>query len=213
MEEQIKNLIDFHKKAEKLKTTTRHSWLTDSSRQESVAEHSWMLCLLAILLHDKLDIKVDLLRVIKMLTMHDLAESVTGDIPSFEISNRQESKYANEKKAFTYLVESLPKEKAEEILDLWEEFERNETPEAKFGNSLDKVEAVMQHNISDISTWDQGDFNIQPYYKNQYFDFDSFIRAFKNVVDDQTMKKILEAKAENRIDAKYLERYNKNLNS
>jgi len=213
VKELIKNFIDFHKKAEKLKTTMRHSWLTDSSRQESVAEHSWMLSLLAILLSDKIATKVDLLKVLKMVIIHDLAESITGDIPSHEVSTRQENKYENEKKAFENLIKSLPKEKANEIISLWEEFEKNETPEAKFGNSLDKVEAVMQHNLSDISTWDQGDFNIQPYYKNHYFDSDSFIRAFKDVVDDQTMKKILGAKAENKIDVKHLERYKKGVSS
>ena len=211
MEDQIKNLIDFHKKAEKLKTTTRHSWLTDSARQESVAEHSWMLCLLALLLADKIETKVDLLKVLKMLIIHDLAEVVTGDIPSHEVSTRQENKYESEKKAFKGLVDSLPKEKANEIVALWEEFEKKETPEAKFGNSLDKVEAVMQHNLSDISTWDQGDFNVHPYYKDRYFDFDSFMRAFKDVVDDQSMKKILGAKAEDRIDVKHLERYRKDV--
>ncbi len=207
MKEQIKDLIDFHKKAEKLKTTTRHSWLTDSSRQESVAEHSWMLCLLAILLEDKIQTKVDLLKVLKMFIIHDLAEAVTGDIPSHEISARQEHKYEREKKAFAELVASLSKEKADEITSLWEEFEKKETLEAKFAHSLDKVEAIMQHNISDISTWDQGDFNVHPYYKNQYFDFDPFMRMFKDVVDDQSMQKIINAKAEDRIDTKHLEKY------
>lgn len=209
MNKSIQNLIDFHKKAEKLKTTTRHSWLSNPKRQESTAEHSWMLCLLAMLLSDKLDKKVDLLKVMKMLTIHDLAESVTGDIPSGEISTRQQNKYESEKKAFESLVINLPKEKAYEIISLWEEFEKNETLEAKFAHSLDKVEAVMQHNISNISDWDQLDFNVHPYYKNEFFNFDSFMRAFKDVVDDQSMKKILDAKAEHRIDAKHLERYKK----
>lgn len=207
MEEFIKNVISFHKKAEKLKTTTRHSWLTDSSRQESVAEHSWMLGLLAMILSDKIDSKIDLLKVLKMVIVHDLAESVTGDIPSHEISARQTNKYESEKKALASVVESLPPEKAEEILALWEEFEKKETPEAKFGNALDKIEAVMQHNLSDISTWDQGDFNVHPYYKNQYFDFDPFMRSFKDAVDGQSMVKILEAKAEHKIDPKHVERY------
>jgi putative hydrolase of HD superfamily len=210
MQELIISFIDFYNKAEKLKTTTRHSWLTDSSRQESTAEHSWMLCLLAMLLSDKLDTKVDLLKVLKMVIIHDLAESVTGDIPSHEISVRQKNKYESEKKSFEGLTASLPKEKAAEIIALWEEFEKKETPEAKFANSLDKIEAVMQHNLSDISTWDQGDFNVHPYYKNTYFNFDSFMRSFKDAVDDQSMKKIITAKAEARIDGFHLEKYHKN---
>jgi len=210
MEDFIPQFIEFHKKAEKLKTTTRHSWLTDSSRQESVAEHSWMLGLFAMILADKLDVKVDLLRVLKIIIVHDLAESVTGDIPSHEISVRRENKEAEEMKALEGIVASLPLDKAQEIIALCEEYQKRETSEAKFAAALDKVEAVMQHNLSDISTWDQGDFNVHPYYKNQYFDFDPFMREFKDEIDKQSMEKILEAKAEDRIDQKHIEAYDKN---
>jgi putative hydrolase of HD superfamily len=205
----INNFIDFHKKTEKLKTTTRHSWLSDKKRQESVAEHSWMLCLLAMLLSDQLDKKINLLKVLKMVTVHDLAESVTGDIPSHEVSTRQENKLESERRAFLSLANSLPTEKSNEIISLWEEFEKNETPEANFTNALDKIEVLMQHNLADISTWNQGDFNVGPYYKDGYFNFDVFMRTFKNIVDIQTMEKIFNAKMESKVDPKHLERYRK----
>jgi putative hydrolase of HD superfamily len=211
MNKKIKNLIDFYEKAEKLKTTTRHSWLSNPKRQESVAEHSWMLCLLAIILSDELDKKINLLKVLKMLTIHDLAESIIGDIPVHEVSTRQQNKYKSEKKAFKNLVIDLPKTKAKEIISLWEEFEKNETKEAKFANSLDKIEAVMQHNVANISTWDQGDYNTGPYYKDEYFDFDSFMRIFKNEVNNQVIEKIINARVEKRIDKKILERYKKKI--
>jgi putative hydrolase of HD superfamily len=206
---EIKKLIDFYKKAEKLKVTTRHSWLSNPKRQESVAEHSWMLCLLSMLLSDKLDKKIDLLKVMKMMTIHDLAEAVTGDIPAWEISTRQKNKYKYEKEAFKKLIVDLPKNKAKEILSLWKEFEENKTKEAKFANSLDKIEAVMQHNVANISTWDQGDYNASPYYKDEYFNFDSFMRAFRDVVNIQGMEKVIKAKTERRLDKKHLERYKK----
>lgn len=211
MQKSIKNFIDFYAKAEKLKTTTRHSWLSNPKRQESTAEHSWMLCLMAMVLSDEINTKVDLLKVMKMVTIHDLAEAVTGDIPSHEVSirNRKENKYKAEQKALKIIVAKLPKNKSEDIINLWEELEKNETAEAKFTHSLDKIEAIMQHNIADISTWDQGDFDIQPYYKDHYFDFDSFMRVFKDIIDVQTMEKVIEAKAESRIDPKHLEKYKK----
>lgn len=204
----INNLIDFHKQAEKLKTEMRHSWLTNSL-PESVAEHSWMLGLLAVIFNEELDKKVDLLKVMKMVAVHDLAEAVTGDIPAHETSSRQNAKIKEEEKALKKLVANLPKDKAQEIISLCGEFDARETIEAKFANSLDKIEAVMQHNLSDINTWEQGDFNVHPYYKDHFFDFDSFMREFKDIVDDQSMKKIIGAKAEHRIDQKHLEKYNK----
>lgn len=209
MKDLILNFIDFYKKAEKLKSTTRHSWLTNSSRQESVAEHTWMLCLLAMLLSDKLDKKADLLKVLKMLLIHDLAESVTGDIPSHEVSLRQQNKHDAEKVALQNIIEKLPENKAREIISLWEEFEENKSHEAQFANSLDKIEVLMQHNLADISTWEQGDFNVCAYYKNNYFDFDSFMRLFKDVVDNQTMEKLIETSTISRISPEHLEIYNK----
>lgn len=203
----IKDFIEFYHKAEKLKTTLRHSWLSDSERQESSAEHSWMLGLLTIILSDELDKKVDILRVIKMVIVHDLAEAVTGDIPSFEISDRQNRKHDAEKHAMTYLVSSLSKKTADEIVALWEEFDACKTVEAQFANSLDKIEVLIQHNLADISTWCEGDYRIGPYYKDHYFNFDTFMRSFKNHVDIDTMKKIIDAKQERQIDAKHLERY------
>jgi len=202
----INNFIAFYAKAEKLKSTMRHSWLTNG-RQESSAEHSWMLGLLAIVLSGELETKVDILKVVKMVTVHDLAEAITGDIPSHEISSRKENKYQAEKDAFKELAQDLPKKTAEEIVSLWEEFEENETVEAKFANALDKLEATLQHNVAPIETWDQGDFDIGPYYKEHFFDFDAFIRELKDAADRGTMEKVIDAKAESRVDRKHLERY------
>jgi len=67
----------------------------------------------------------------------------------------------------------------------------------------------MQHNVANISTWDQGDYNASPYYKDEYFDFDSFMRVFRDVVNIQGMEKVIKAKTEHRLDKKYLERYSK----
>lgn len=213
MKKLIKNYLDFYQKAEKLKTTTRHSWLSDSLRQESVAEHSWMLSLLALLFYDELDKKVDILKVFKMLVVHDLAESITGDIPAFENSNRQKNKHKNEEKIFKKLVNKIPKKKANEVTSLWEEFEARKTPESLFANSLDKIEVVMQHNLADSAMWDQGDYNASPYYKDEYFNFDSFMRAFRDAVSIEGMKKVIKAKTTHLLDTKHLERYKKSKKS
>jgi len=208
---EIKKLIDFYKKAEKLKTTTRHSWLSNPKRQESVAEHSWMLGLLAIILSNKLDKKINLLKVLKMLTIHDLAESITGDIPAHEISKRntKENKHKTEKKALKIILSGLPKPNIKELTNLWEEMEKKETLEAKFAQSLDKLEAVMQHHLVDISTWDQGDYDASPYHKEEYSDFDPFMKLLREAISVQGMEKIIKAKTTHRLDPKHLERYKK----
>ena len=82
----------------------------------------------------------------------------------------------------------------------------NETKEAKFANSLDKMEAEMQHSLH-IDQWNQGDYDVTPYYKDHLFNFDSFIRSFKDMVNDQLMEKIVSAKMGHKVNKKYLEKY------
>jgi putative hydrolases of HD superfamily len=207
MRGEIKNLLKFYSASEKLKVTLRDSWLSDPERQESSAEHSWMLGLLSMVLFNHIPTKVDQLKVLKMVIIHDLAESIIGDIPAFEKSKRQDNKHKSERKALIKLVSTLPPETAKEILSLWDEVEECKTNEAKVAMAIDKIEVLMQHNTADIKTWGQGDFDIGPYYKDLYFDFDSFFREFKDVVDRETMKKILKAKMESRIDSVHLKRF------
>lgn len=208
MDTYIKNFLDFYQKAEKLKTTMRQSHLSDPTRQESTAEHTWMMSLLAVLLSDKLDPNMDTLRVLKMVIIHDLAEAITGDIPSFEISKRKEDKYMNEQKSLVGLLSHLPKELADELLEIWEEFEAKQTLEAQFVQSLDKIEATMQHNLSDLSRWGEGEFRVHPYYRDEYFNFNPTMRAIKDKVDIQSMEKIISAGMQDKIDPKHLDRFN-----
>src|SRR5580658_2663720 len=145
----ISDFLIFYSKAEKLKSTLRHCRTSDKTRQESTAEHSWMLGLMVIVLSDVIPTKVDKLKTLKMVLIHDLAEAITGDIPAFEKSARQRGKHTAEKKALSEIVSSLPKKSAQEIIDLWLEYEAYVSPEAKFGHSLDKIEALLQHNATD----------------------------------------------------------------
>jgi putative hydrolases of HD superfamily len=155
----------------------------------------------------KLKVKVDTLKVLKLIIIHGLAEAVTGDIPAFEVSTRQLGKHETEKKALSFLTNTFPKKSAKEINKLWEEFEKCETKEAQFANALDKIEVLIQHNIADIKTWSQGDYDIGPYYKDHFLNFDLFMRSFKDYVDIDTMKKIIKAKQESRINPKHIITY------
>jgi putative hydrolases of HD superfamily len=190
MKHEITELLAFIKRAEKLKTELRHSWLSDRARQESVAEHSWMLTLIALAVFDSIAIEVDQLKVMKMVVVHDLAEAVTGDIPTFEVSKRQDDKYANEVAAIAAITSGLPPKVADEIMSLWQEMEEKQTPEAKLAQCLDKSEVLIQHIISDIQTWDDGDFGLGPYNKDELFDFNPFMRAFKDQVNELFWQKM-----------------------
>ncbi len=194
MNDNIISIVNFIKKAEKLKTELRHSWTSDVSRQESVAEHTWSSCLLAMTLFSEISNKVDQLRVLKMIIVHDLAEAVVGDIPAFEVSKRQDDKLENEKKAIREIVSSLDNQKlVDEIIALWEEFEERKTPEAMLAKACDKFDVLLQHLNTDIKTWDKGDYKQNPYDSEYRFNFDTFIRELKDKVDFDIMKALEDA--------------------
>lgn len=202
----IKNLLGFYIEAEKLKTTMRHSWTSDKNRQESAADHSWMLCLIAMTIIEHLDIELDQLRILKMLVLHDLAEAVTGDIPAFDKKGRI-GKYKKERAAMIKLMEPLPESTQQEFLELWEEYELRKTNEAKVAQAIDKFEAPLQHNISDISTWDDNDFSIHGRYKMQYMRFNEFLIALRLELEHMSRIKITQAKQLHRLTKETQEYY------
>ena len=134
--------------AERLKCNTRHSW-TSTGRRESVAEHSWRLALMALLVADEFP-DVDCGRVVRMCLVHDLGEAFTGDIPAFEKRRQDET---HEAALLARWVETLPEPLRAEWRSLYAEMEALATPEARLYKALDKLEAVIQHNEADIATW------------------------------------------------------------
>lgn len=154
-----RELIDFLGIAEKMKCNTRHSW-TSSNRKESVAEHSWRLALMALLLEKEIE-NVDFNKVIKMCIIHDLGEAITGDIPSF-LKTKEDSE--TEEKAIVKLMETLPEPQKSDMLLLFEEMEQRQTMEAKIYKALDRLEAVIQHNEAPISSWLPLEYELQQKY-------------------------------------------------
>jgi putative hydrolase of HD superfamily len=149
---EIQQILAFVALAERLKRELRHSWLSDG-RQESVAEHSWMMALLAVLLHARLDEPVDIRVVLMMVIVHDLIEAVAGDIPYFEDSDRKRNKAAIEAAAMVEIRAALPVDVGDEVARLWEAFEKRTSLEAKFAVALDNIEVQIQHNLAPFSTW------------------------------------------------------------
>lgn len=196
-----KTVIEFMSFVEPLKNVMRHS-TTSGGRLESVAEHCWMLCMLATVCFEAVEVEVDQLRVLKMLIVHDLPEIITDDIPAFDKAEEDaEELHMAEAAALAQLVVNLPDDLKAELTDLFEEFEAGETNEAQFANAIDKAEAFIQHNIADIETWDQDDFDYQTdpdHPMTKLFEFDPFMRELKRQIDHDTMSKIYAARQHDR---------------
>ena len=173
--------------AEKLKCVTRHCD-TSTGRRESVAEHSWRISLMAMLLKPEFP-EADMDKVTRMCLIHDLGEAFTGDIPTFDKSQDHE---AAEKKAYDAWVRSLPEQTRDEFVELLAEMEALETQEAKIYKALDKLEAVIQHNESDISSWLPLEYDLQLRYGRENVTFSPYMQALKVEIDAWTKRKIEE---------------------
>ena len=152
MTEDIARILSVLRLAERLKSELRHSW-TSSGRQESVAEHSWQMALMAVLMHRHLEHPVDLERTLAMITVHDLVEAIAGDVPFFETGERKTTKRARELQAMAEIQETLPPETGAWVAGLWHEFEDRTTPEARFAVAIDNLEVQIQHNQAELATW------------------------------------------------------------
>ncbi|MBA3723816.1 MAG: HD domain-containing protein [Candidatus Levybacteria bacterium] len=209
--ELIANLFAFYIGAEKLKTIIRHSYTSNTDRTESSAEHSWMLCLIAMTLFEHISLKVDQLKVLKMLILHDLAEAITGDIPAFDTKARV-GKQEREKAAIDELFTPLPENTRNEFLALIEEYEARETDESKVAQAIDKFEAPLQHNIFGPEKWDQNDFDFHGGYKMQFHQFEPFIKDLRDELEEMSRKKITEANLIHKLPKHIQEDYKKRSN-
>ena len=142
-----------------LKERTRHAWMT-SGRQESVAEHSWRMALMAYFLRDAFP-TADLTRVLLMALLHDMGEVFTGDIPTFE---KTDADRAREHELRDKWIDALPAPYAAEVRSLFTEMDAMETEEAKIVKALDRMEAVITHNEGDPHTWLPLEYDLQRTY-------------------------------------------------
>ena len=189
---EIRKLINFVGLVEKLKCNTRHSWTT-SRRKESVAEHSYMLALMAYLVKDDFP-EADINKVIVMCLLHDLGEAVMGDVPAFEKTEKDE---ILEERAIKTLLKELPETQEKEMTALFQEMKEMETLEAKLCKGLDKMEAVLQHNEAPIDTWLPLEYDLQLSYGEAEVAFSSYLTALKEQLNKDTKRKIKESEMKN----------------
>ena len=184
-----RTLLNVLTTAERLKDTTRHCYTT-KGRHESVAEHSWMLTLMTFFLRDEFP-EADMDKVMKMCVIHDLGECFTGDIPTFDKTA------ANEQTEETLLndwVNTLPQPYRDEMTALYAEMNARETLEARIYKALDNLEAVFQHNLSDLSTWIPKEYQLNQTYGADKAAFSPYLTALREELRKDTLQKIEDAR-------------------
>lgn len=149
----LQQQIDFILEIDRLKTIRRRTYLTDTSRFENSAEHSWHIAVMALVLaeHANAD-DLDLFRVIRMMLLHDLVEIDAGDTFAYDDQARQD-KTEREEAAADRIFQLLPADQAEEFRGLWEEFEARQTPESRFAAALDRLQPLLHNLYTEGKSW------------------------------------------------------------
>ena len=171
--------------AEKLKDTPRHC-TTTKGKTESVAEHSWRVSLMALFLRREFP-DVDIDKVVSMCLIHDLGECFTGDIPTFV---KTDSDRQVEDSLLDQWIASLPAELSSDLRALYREMDAQETKEAKIYKALDKLEALIQHNESPISTWSENEYELNKTYAFNTVEFSEWLTDLRKEILQDTLDKI-----------------------
>ena len=182
---QARQLIDFLEIIGNLKQNTRHVW-SATGRQESVAEHCWRLSVMALLVAENLP-GIDIDKVVKMCLIHDFGEALTGDIPSFNKTKKDEEK---ESFAIADLLKQLPGKTAGEFSDLFSEMNEQSSAEAKLFKALDKMEAVISHNESPLDTWLELEFTENLIYGTEDANHSEYLKELRESIKKDSIRKI-----------------------
>ena len=149
---------------DKIKKITRQTYLSDASRKENDAEHSWHLALMAVLLKEYANEEVDLAKVIPMVLLHDLVEIDAGDTYAYDQAGLATQR-ARETKAADRIFGMLPEDQGTKFRNLWEEFEAYETAEAKFAHVLDNCQPLLLNDASGGKSWKEHTVHKSQIYK------------------------------------------------
>lgn len=185
LKDEVRGTLDFLRQAEKLKNVLRSSH-TSGGRPESTAEHTWRLCLMAIVFSDKLG-AIDLAKILKICIVHDLGEALTGDIPAVS-QTAGAGKAVEERTALESLTRVLPPTQRDEILSLWEEYENASSPEAVLAKGLDKLETILQHNQGQNPADFDYAFNLS--YGLKQTSAHPLLAEIRSILDDDTQTRM-----------------------
>lgn len=156
MEDRLKKQMDFMMEVDKMKKIGRQTYIADASRKENDAEHSWSLAVMCMIMAEHANEEIDVLRTIEMVLVHDLVEIDAGDTYAYDTAGNQ-TKRERELAAAERIFSILPEDQAQFIRGLWDEFEEGETPEARFANTVDKVQPLTLNDITGGIAWREHD--------------------------------------------------------
>ena len=158
--------ISFIQEIDKIKYIQRKTKLFNSDRCENDAEHSWHLAIMTMVLAEHSDTPIDVLKVLKMVLIHDIVEIDAGDTFIYD-TLKSHSNTDNERKAAIRIFGLLPKEQGDELIAIWEEFETGATNEAKFAKSMDRLEPLLQNASNNGGTWKEFDVDYNQVYEKK----------------------------------------------
>jgi putative hydrolases of HD superfamily len=187
---EIEGVLSFLRAAERLKMVVRSGWTSEGQR-ESVAEHTWRLSLMAMLLYGQ-DPELDVARMLKMCLIHDLGEAIGGDVPApAQVTARPKAE--QERRDLLQIISPLPAAQRREILELWDEYEAAGSREATIVKGLDKLETILQHNQGLNPPDFDYEFNLG--YGSRFTESDPTLRALRERLDEETARRAADRKA------------------
>ncbi len=152
MDERIEKQFAFIKEIDKEKFIERQTLLTDGERRENDAEHAWHMALMTVILSEYSNEKIDVLKTVTMLLLHDIVEIDAGDTYCYDEEGKK-TQHEREQRAADRIFGLLPDDQCEKLKKLWLEFEEGKTPEAKFAHTMDNIQPVMLNDATDGKMW------------------------------------------------------------
>lgn len=193
----LERQIAFIKEIDKVKYIQRRTRLFHSDRHENDAEHSWHLAMMTLVLASHADEPIDVLKVLKMVLIHDIVEIDAGDTFIYD-TQKSHDNTDEERLAAGRIFGMLPGEQAQEFIAIWEEFEAGETPEARFARSMDRLEPLLQNVSNEGGTWKEFDVDYSKVYekKEKIRNGSATLWAYANgLIEDSVARGILKKEA------------------
>lgn len=187
--ERLKKQFAFFQEIDKEKEIFRQTYLADASRKENDAEHAWHMAIMTVLLSEYANEEIDVLKTVTMLLIHDIVEIDAGDTYAYDPEGKKTQK-ERERKAADRIFHLLPDDQADKMYELWEEFEAQQTPEAKFARTMDNIQPMMLNDASNGLSWDEHQVKLSQILKRNERTADGSEQIWEYAKDEFLQKNI-----------------------